>query len=74
MGTKHTKIASWFSGTHEQLMELFAKARGKKTTEVTVDYDSMTVVDLKAMSKEKGLKGYSTLKKTDLIQFLKDNS
>ena len=47
MGTKHTKIASWFSGTHEQLMELLAKARGKKTTEVTVDYDSMTVIDLK---------------------------
>jgi hypothetical protein len=34
------------------------------------DYASMTVSDLKACAKELGLKGYSTLKKDDLISLL----
>ena len=44
----------------------------KKTTKKTkkVDLDSMTLADLKAMAKEKGLKGYSTLKKAELIDLL----
>ena len=77
MTTKPTKVASWFAGTHEQLMDLLAKARGKKQTKPTataVDYDAMTVAELKATAKEKGLKGYTALKKADLIQFLKDNA
>ena len=31
-----------------------------------------TVVQLKAMAKERGLKGYSRLRKDDLIQFIND--
>ena len=44
----------------------------KKETKKTkkVDLDSMTLADLKAMAKEKGLKGYSTLKKAELIELL----
>ena len=44
----------------------------KKETKKTkkVDLDSMTLADLKAMAKEKGLKGYSTLKKSELIELL----
>lgn len=34
------------------------------------DYASMTVADLKACAKELGLKGFSTLKKDDLISLL----
>lgn len=37
-----------------------------------VDYDSMTVKDLQALAKEKGLTGYSKLKKADLIDALNE--
>ena len=35
------------------------------------DYESMTLTELKAIAKEQGVKGYSTMKKTDLISSLK---
>ncbi len=37
----------------------------------TVDYSSMTLADLKKIAKEKGIKGYSTMKKADLVDALK---
>ena len=36
-------------------------------------YNNMKVVDLKALTKERGLKGYSKLKKAELITFLQNN-
>ena len=36
-----------------------------------VDLESMNLTELKALAKEKGLKGYSTMKKADLISALK---
>ena len=33
----------------------------------------MRVVDLKALTKEHGLRGYSRMKKADLIAFIQDN-
>ena len=36
-----------------------------------VDYDSMTVAQLKALCKDNGISGYSKLKKVDLIELLK---
>jgi small subunit ribosomal protein S2 len=39
--------------------------------EPTLDLESMTVVDLRALAKERGLSGYSTLKKAELIDLLK---
>ena len=38
-----------------------------------IDYESMTVVELRALAKERGLTGYSSLNKADLIQLLKEN-
>ena len=35
------------------------------------DYDGMTVSDLKKIAKEKGIAGYSTMKKDELIEALK---
>ncbi|MGB0345700.1 MAG: Rho termination factor N-terminal domain-containing protein, partial [Acholeplasmataceae bacterium] len=36
-----------------------------------VDYDAMKVSDLRNLAKEKGLTGYSTLKKAELVALLK---
>ena len=43
----------------------------EKVTEEKEDLTSKTLADLKKMAKEKGLKGYSTLKKEELINLLK---
>jgi small subunit ribosomal protein S2 len=45
----------------------------KKTTkkEKTVDFSKLTVVKLKEMAKEKGIEGYSKLKKEELLEILK---
>lgn len=42
------------------------------TTEQDVhnNYEEMTVDELKVLCKEKGIEGYSTLKKAELIQLL----
>jgi hypothetical protein len=36
-----------------------------------IDYKSRTVIELKAIAKSRGLKGYSALRKMELIDFLK---
>lgn len=41
--------------------------------EENIDYESMTTVQLRELAKERGLTGYSSLNKADLIQLLKDN-
>ena len=41
--------------------------------EESIDYESMTVVQLRELARERGLTGYSSLNKADLIQLLKDN-
>lgn len=38
-----------------------------------IDYDSMTTDQLKALCKDKGLEGYTTKNKEDLIVFIKEN-
>ena len=61
-----TRLDEFFSGTHEQLMNLIG---GSKQTE-TEDLNEYTVTQLKNMAKERGLTGYSSLKKADLINLL----
>ena len=38
-----------------------------------MDYENMQVADLKGLAKGSGLRGYSGLKKAELIAFLRDN-
>ena len=38
-----------------------------------MDYDNMRVVDLRALVKEQGLRGYSRLNKAELITFIWNN-
>ena len=66
MTTLKTRVTEFFSGTHEQLMNLIG---GSKQTE-TEDLNEYTVTQLKNMAKERGLTGYSSLKKADLINLL----
>jgi len=42
-------------------------------TDELIDYNAMTVKELKDLAKERNLTGYSTLNKKDLIEFLKEN-
>lgn len=40
--------------------------------EVKLDYDNMTLNDLKQAAKDKGVEGYSTMKKDELVAALKE--
>ena len=43
----------------------------KEEKKVATDYSKMTLAELKAVAKEQGVKGYSTMKKDELISNLK---
>ena len=80
MTQRTSRIANWFAGTGTQLMGIFGistnKTTDKATEEIettpttTIDYSSKTVVQLKTIAKERGLKGYSSLKKSELVNLL----
>ena len=47
------------------------KAEVKKTISRAKDYSKMTLAELKTVAKEQGVKGYSTMKKDELLATLK---
>ena len=61
-----TRVAEFFSGTHEQLMSLLGSSKEVETE----DLNNYTVTELKSMAKGRGLTGYSSLKKAELIELL----
>lgn len=54
----------------EAKAEVKAEKPAKTTKKASVNYEEMTLVELKALCKEKGIKGYSTLKKAEIIELL----
>ncbi len=60
-------------GPKTEVKEIVAKPEVKPEVAVEVakpDYATMTLTKLKELAKEKGLKGYSTMKKEELISIL----
>ena len=47
------------------------EVQAEETKKADVDLSTKNVAELREMAKEKGLKGYSTMKKADLIEALK---
>ena len=67
--TGHTETSGDFFGQNEMSTRMLEALPEIKK----IDYDSHTVPELKAKCKERGIKGYSKLKKAELIARLKES-
>ena len=63
------KLMTLFKGTCTEQSEYVEV----ESTETDVDLSTLRVVDLRSLAKERGLKGYTKLKKHDLVSLLSDN-
>lgn len=57
----------------EPKAEVIEPVEKVETTTKDIDYTSMKVAELKELAKERGLSGFSAMKKAELIELLKNN-
>ena len=60
---------SWLSDKINQIQSIFGGKTEEQPVETT-NFASLKVVELKAIAKEKGVKGYNKMRKAELIQTL----
>ena len=83
-GATGTTVASGSSGVAEEAAEPAptekqaatsgnnkAKAQGSK--QLTVNYEAMTLVELKELARQRSIKGFSTMRRSQILEALKSN-
>jgi predicted GIY-YIG superfamily endonuclease len=63
---------SWISDKIAQIQSVFASYT-QGTNKKAANFGDLKVSELKAIAKEKGLKGYTNLRKAELIEMLNQN-
>ena len=64
------KVIKNFKGNHAEFMRLFQKAEAQAYKDKDIDLESMKMKELRNFAKERGIRGYSGLKKADLINLI----
>jgi hypothetical protein len=60
-------VMSWLTNKFNELRSYFSRAQ----EQTTCDLSQLTVTELKALAKKRGLKGYTGLRKAQLVELLK---